>query len=56
MIKMVEKLVRLKNTLMNVETKGNSTVIMADCIRFIDQMIEADSAAPKGEEENHDEN
>ena len=39
MIEMDENLVRLKNTLMNVETKGNSTVIMADCIRFIDQMI-----------------
>ena len=38
---MVENLVRLKNTLMSVETKGNSTVIMADCLRFIDQMVEA---------------
>ena len=52
---MIENLVRLKNTLMNVETKGNSTVIMADCIRFIDQMVEAYSAEPK-KEENHDEN
>lgn len=56
MIEMDENLVRLKNTLMNVETKGNSTVIMADCIRFIDQMITEYSAAPKGEEENHDKN
>ena len=56
MIEMDENLVRLKNTLMNVETKGNSTVIMADCIRFIDQMVDTYSAAPKGEEENHDEN
>ena len=38
---MVENLVRLKNTLMSVETKGNNTVIMADCLRFIDQMVEA---------------
>ena len=53
---MIENLVRLKNTLMNVETKGNSTVIMADCIRFIDQIVEAYSAEPKREEENHDEN
>ena len=44
MIVMVENLVRLKNTLMNVETKGNSTVIMADCIRFIDQMVAEYSA------------
>lgn len=41
---MVENLVRLKNTLMSVETKGNSTVIMADCLRFIDQMITEYSA------------
>ena len=41
---MVDNLVRLKNTLMNVETKGNSTVIMADCIRFIDQMVAEYSA------------
>ena len=41
---MVENLVRLKNTLMSVETKGNSTVIMADCLRFIDQMVETYSA------------
>ena len=56
MIKMVENLVRLKNTLMNVETKGNSTVIMADCLRFIDQMVEEHSAEPNREEENHDKN
>ena len=41
---MAENLVRLKNTLMSVETKGNSTVIMADCLRFIDQMITEYSA------------
>ena len=41
---MVENLVCLKNTLTSVETKGNSTVIMADCLRFIDQMVEAYSA------------
>ena len=56
MIVMVDNLVRLKNTLMNVETKGTNTLIMADCIRFIDQMVEAYSVTPKGEEENHDEN
>ena len=55
---MVENLVRLKNTLMNVETKGNSTMIMADCIRFIDQMVEEYSAKKVAKEEdvNHDEN
>ena len=55
---MVENLVRLKNTLMNVETKGNSTMIMADCIRFIDQMVNEYSAKTiTGEDDiNHDKN
>lgn len=55
---MVENLMRLKNTLMNVETKGNNTLIMADCLRFIDQMVEAYSAEKNTvkEVENHDEN
>ena len=36
---MKDKLIQLKNTLALVETKGESTVIMADCVRFIDQCI-----------------
>lgn len=36
---MKDKLIQLKNTLGLIETKGESTMIMADCIRFIDQTI-----------------
>ena len=36
---MVKKLRDLHATLMNIETKGNNTIIMADCLRFLDQCI-----------------
>lgn len=36
---MVEKLTKLRNTLMVIETKGESTKIMADCLRFTEQLI-----------------
>ena len=36
---MVTELNKLYNTLSLVETKGESTKIMADCLRFIEQMI-----------------
>ena len=36
---MSDKLVRLYNTLKTVETKGNSTIVMADCIRYVEQLI-----------------
>ena len=52
---MVQNLVRLKNTLMNVETKGANTLIMADCIRFIDQMVETYSAEKNASAETSEE-
>ena len=33
------KLLRLYNTLVTVETKGESTKTMADCLRYIEQMM-----------------
>lgn len=36
---MRDKLIQLKNTLGMVETKAESTLIMADCIRFLDTCI-----------------
>ena len=36
---MENKLKQLYNTLGMVETKGESTRIMADCMRFIEQLI-----------------
>lgn len=36
---MTEKLMRLYNTLVTVETKGESTKTMADCLRYVEQMV-----------------
>ena len=38
-IKMDKELMILRNTLMTIETKGNNTLIMADCIHYVDQLI-----------------
>lgn len=48
---MKENLQKLYNTLALIETKGENTKIMADCLRFTEKMIcEADEAAKKEEE------
>ena len=36
---MINKLTALRNTLAQVETKGNNTVLMGDCLKYLDQMI-----------------
>ena len=36
---MIEKLVKLHNTLALIETKGENTKTMAICLQFIEQMI-----------------
>ena len=36
---MIEKLVKLYNTLALIETKGENTKTMATCLQFIEQMI-----------------
>lgn len=47
---MVENLQKLYNTMILVETKGNSTKTMADCLRFIEKMIvEAEQIEQKTE-------
>lgn len=33
--KMSEELQKLYNTLLAVETKGDSTLVMADCLKFV---------------------
>lgn len=48
---MKEKLSRLRNTLMTVETKGESTKTMADCLRYIDQIIVEVKEIKKAEQE-----
>lgn len=36
---MKAKLVSLRNTLSLIETKGQNTIIMAECLKFVDQMV-----------------
>lgn len=42
---MPENLRKLYNTLLLVETKGESTKIMAECLRYTEQLIKAAEAA-----------
>lgn len=42
------ELTKLYNTLLTVETKGENTVVMADCLRFTKQLIDI---APEKQEE-----
>lgn len=48
------ELTKLYNTLLTVETKGDNTVVMADCLRFTKQLI--DIAPEKQEESKQAEN
>lgn len=41
---MVEKLTKLRNTLSLIETKGENTKIMAECLRFTEQLITEEQA------------
>ena len=43
---MIEKLTALYNTLAQVETKGDSTVIMGDCLKYLKQMIAEEQSKP----------
>lgn len=36
---MSEELQKLYNTLSIIETKGESTIVMADCLKFVNQLI-----------------
>ena len=43
---MLNELTKLLNTLATIETKGVSTKTMADCLRFVEQLIEAEQNKP----------
>ena len=47
---MSEKLIRLYNTMLQIETKGESTKLMADCLRFVENLAK-EAAQPKVTEE-----
>lgn len=36
---MEDKLRSLYNTLATIETRGNATITMADCLRYLEQLI-----------------
>lgn len=43
---MVNELTKLLNTLATIETKGVNTKTMADCLRFLEQLIDAEQKKP----------
>lgn len=44
---MKENLIRLHNTLGLIETRGESTKVMAQCLQFVEQMVmEIDAQEP----------
>ena len=47
---MVNELMKLYNTLATIETKGESSITMADCLRFTKKLIDAENR--RIEEEN----
>lgn len=36
---MIEKLTKLYNTLAAIETKGESTKLMSNCLRYVEQLV-----------------
>ena len=41
---MKEKLIQLFNTMNEIEVKGKSALLMADCLRFVDKLIQKETA------------
>lgn len=48
---MGDKLAKLYNTLALIETRGENTKIMAQCLNFIEQMIQEEKNKPVKEGE-----
>lgn len=48
---MKEKLIAIFNTMQNIETHGNSTLLMADCIKELAVIIDS---IPNEDEKNRD--
>lgn len=48
----LEQLTRIYNTMLNIGTKGEDTLIMSDCLRALEQVIvQINQAAQKAEAE-----
>lgn len=49
----LEQLTRIYNTMLNIGTKGEDTLIMSDCLRALEQVIvQINQTAQKAEAEN----
>lgn len=48
---MKEELTKLYNTMLTIETKGNNTVIMTDCLRFVNNLIVITPELQEGQKE-----
>ena len=46
---MKERLIQLLNTMSLIETKGESTLVMADCLKFLRDCIQECETSVKGE-------
>lgn len=46
---MEQNLVKLYNTLLLIETKGESTKIMGDCLKFVEQLVKEEREKSKEE-------
>lgn len=42
---MKNKLIALYNTLTQIETKGQSTKLMADCLKYVEELIKEETEA-----------
>ena len=47
---MVEKLTPLYNTLAQIETKGESTILMGDCLKYLKKIIADEQSKPVSNE------
>ena len=52
---MTEKLSKLYNTLMLIDTKGENTKIMAQCLQFVESMIIEERTTQDGNDSVKDE-
>ena len=46
---MKEELTNLFNTLCQIETKGQSSIIMGDCLRYLEQLINKSDETEKNQ-------
>lgn len=49
---MIEKLTALYNTMSEVEVKGESAIIMTDCLKFLKNLITEEQKRPKNKKDS----